>query len=268
MKRKAVTGIFLAAVLLFSGCLQLDSSSQAPPQTEGPGGVQEEAAPDVPTPDDPTPDGPAQSQKLKDDIAAGYLILVNKENGLSRDYKPADLKDIKYFATDRSAEGRFMRAAAVDAFHSLVEEAAEQGMELVMTTAYRSYGFQATLYNNYVASDGQAAADRYSARPGFSEHQTGLAVDISTAKVGYKLTLEFAETAEGKWLAENAHRFGFIERYPKDKEEITGYRFEPWHLRYVGDGAAEYIRTNDITFEEYIQFLENETEEQNGGIFQ
>ena len=193
---------------------------------------------------------------LKNDIDSGYLILVNKEHGLDRDYKPDDLADVKYYASDRSAEGRYMRAEAADAFHSLVEEAGVQGMTLAMTTAYRSYDFQSALYNGYVARDGQAAADRYSAKPGKSEHQTGLAVDVSSPAVNYQLTMSFADAAEGKWLAENAHLFGFIIRFPKDKEEITGYQYEPWHLRYVGLASADYIYKNEITLEEYFQLLE------------
>jgi len=255
MKRKAIVAILLIAGLLFSGCSSPETADQEPSN------IEETLENPTEKPDETDPEHPVQSHELERDIAAGYLILVNKANGLDRDYVPDDLRDIKYFATDRSAEGRYMRASAADAFHSLVEGAAEHGIELVMTTAYRSYGFQAALYSSYVASDGQAAADRYSARPGFSEHQTGLAVDVSSASVGYKLTSGFAETTEGKWLAENAHLFGFILRYPKDKEDITGYQFEPWHLRYVGYVAARFIYENEITFEEYIQFIEKETEE-------
>jgi len=192
------------------------------------------------------------TEDLQNDIDAGYLILVNKTHGLDRDYKPEDLTGIRYYAADRSAEGRFMRAAAADAFHSMAEEARRQDIVFVMTTAYRSYGFQATLYNNYVANHGQAAADRFSARPGYSEHQTGLAVDVSAASVDYRLTREFSGTREGRWLSENAHLFGFIIRYQEGTEEITGYQYEPWHVRYVGLTAAEYIHTHGITLEEYL----------------
>jgi len=152
------------------------------------------------------------------DIDNGFLILVNKNNGLTREYKPDDLADIKYYAADRSTEGRYLRADAADAFHSMVEEAAQNNFTLVITTAYRSYDFQSTLYNNYVANDGQAAADRYSAKPGHSEHQTGLAADISSPSIDYKLTSGFADTNEGKWLYENARLFGFIIRYPAGKK--------------------------------------------------
>jgi len=204
---------------------------------------------------DTEPDMPKWSDALSADVDAGYLILVNKENALEKEYKPSDLKEILYYAPDRSPEGRYLREAAADAFHDLVNEAAKQNIELVLTTGYRSYGFQSILYNNYVEKDGQAEADKYSAQPGKSEHQTGLAADVSASSVDYQLVTEFENTSEGKWLSENAGRFGFILRYSKDKEEMTGYMFEPWHIRYVGIPAAEYIREHEITLEEYLQLF-------------
>lgn len=182
----------------------------------------------------------------------GLLVLVNKENSVDKSYKPEDLTAIKYYVSDRSAASRYMRKEAAEAFHRLVEEAGAEGVELLMTTAYRSYEFQQILYNNYVANEGQEAADTFSAKPGKSEHQTGLAVDVSAQSVGYQLTTEFENTKEGKWLAENAHRYGFIIRFPKGKEDITGYMYEPWHLRYVGDFAAQEIYEQGVTLEEYL----------------
>lgn len=259
MKTKIIVRVSVAAVLILTG-LYIWHLFHAP------AGAEEKEA--------PPPDNAVQEQvdgyedededagqavwPKQSDIDSGYLILVNKSNGLDRYYKPDDLTDIKYFAADRSAEGRFMRTAAADAFHSLVEEAERDGITLAMTTAYRSYDFQSSLYNSYVANDGQEAADRYSAKPGYSEHQTGLSADVSSPSVNYKLTSEFANTNEGKWLSENAHLFGFILRYPYGKEGITGYQYEPWHIRYVGPEAATYIYNNEITLEEYIQLLEVE----------
>lgn len=185
--------------------------------------------------------------------AAGILILVNKTHPIDRDYKPDDLVKIKYYAADRSEAGRYMRAEAADAFHQLVEKAAAEGVELKMTTAYRSYDFQKTLFDNYVKREGEAAANRYSARPGQSEHQTGLSVDVSSPSVGYQLTGKYANTTEGKWLAEHAHEFGFIIRFPQGKEDITGYLYEPWHIRYVGKTTAKEIYESGVTLEEYLQ---------------
>lgn len=189
---------------------------------------------------------------IKEASEKGLLVLVNKENSVDRDYKPADLTGIKYFASDRSSASRYMREEAAEAFHKLVEDGAMEGIEILMTTAYRSYDFQNTLYSNYVANEGQAAADTFSAKPGQSEHQTGLAVDVSSSSVGYQLTTEFKNVAEGKWLKDNAHKYGFIIRFPEGKEHITGYMYEPWHLRYVGVFVAQEIYEMEITLEEYL----------------
>ena len=194
--------------------------------------------------------GYSETPKPADDT--GLMILVNKEYFLSRDYVPNDLAPIRYYATDRSPEGRYMKKEAADQFNRMAEAAATEGLEIVMTTAYRSYGFQTTLYNNYVKAHGQKEADRFSARPGHSEHQTGLAVDISAPSVGYALTQDFEGTPEWEWLMEHAREYGFILRYPKGKAQITGYMYEPWHFRYVGVEPAKKIEESAITLEEYL----------------
>jgi len=216
-----------------------------------------EAPPEEPPADEPlvdlpeTSDGPVQltDEEISD---MDILILVNKTYTLASDYEPADLAPIKYYAEDRSPAARFMRQEAADHFHEMIEAAAADGYTIVMTTAYRSYGFQSTLWNNYVARDGEEAASKYSARPGTSEHQTGLAADVSAASVNFALTQDFGATEEGKWLAENAHKYGFILRYTKEGEEITGYMYEPWHFRYVGEDVAKEIHELGCTLEEYL----------------
>jgi D-alanyl-D-alanine carboxypeptidase len=208
----------------------------------------------VDKPGDGTSESP-DPMTLEEAEAQGMLILVNKTHPLDKNYKPDDLEKIKYYAPDRSEAGRYLRAEAADAFHQMVEKASEEGIELKMTTAYRSYDFQKLLYDNYVKKEGEAAANRYSAKPGQSEHQTGLAADVSSPSVNYQLTQEYGETDEGKWLAAHAHEFGFIIRYPKDKEDITGYLYEPWHVRYVGISTAEEIYEKDLTLEEYLNIL-------------
>ena len=195
----------------------------------------------------------ALKQAIEEAEDKGLLFLVNKQNPVDEDYKPDDLEPIKYYASDRSEACRYMRAEAAGKFHRLVEAAKEDGFTLVMTTAYRSYGFQQILWNNYVANEGEEAASRFSAKPGQSEHQTGLAVDVTSPSVNYELSYSFGETAEGSWLADNAHRFGFIIRFPEGKEDITGYLYEPWHIRYVGDAAAGMIYKEGLTLEEYLQ---------------
>lgn len=139
------------------------------------------------------------------------------------------------------------------ALDSMLAAAKKQGFDLVAFSGYRSFEYQTTLYNNYVNRDGVEAADRYSARPGYSEHQTGLAFDIGEkGKEELWLTEEFGETPAGQWLVAHANEFGFILRYPKDKEPITGYMYESWHFRYVGVEIANEIKQREITLEEYL----------------
>lgn len=196
----------------------------------------------------------AEHRQLALEVAKekGLLILANKQHALDKNYRPEDLKEIHYFAPDRDRASRYMCEEAADAFHELVESAELEEIELVMTTAYRGYDFQKTLFDNYVAREGLEAANRYSAKPGESEHQTGLAVDVSSGSVRYQLTEEFGKTKEGIWLAKNAHLFGFIIRYPQGQEKITGYLYEPWHLRYVGQPAATEIYEQGLTLEEFL----------------
>lgn len=190
---------------------------------------------------------------LRDAWEKGFLILVNKEHPVDQHYKPDDLAKIKYYAPDRSETTRYMRAEAAEAFHQMADKAAEDGVELKMTTAYRSYDFQKILFNNYVAKEGEEKANTFSAKPGQSEHQTGLAVDVSSPSVDYQLSNDYGKTKEGKWIADEAYRFGFILRFPKGKEDITGYQYEPWHLRYVGLAAAKEIHEEGLTLEEFLQ---------------
>ena len=128
----------------------------------------------------------------------------------------------------------------------MLAAAKQQGFDLVAFSGYRSFEYQTTLYDNYVKRDGQAAADRYSARPGYSEHQTGLAFDIGERGKEVWLTEEFGETPAGQWLFTHAQEYGFILRFPQNKEEITGYMYESWHYRYVGKEVAK-----EITKEKY-----------------
>ena len=200
----------------------------------------------------PPQDDRERMAALEEAAGKGLLILVNKENPIDRDHKPDDLEKIRYYAPDRSETTRYMRSEAADAFHRLVESAAMEGVELKMTTAYRSYDFQKILYDGYVDREGEEAANKFSAKPGQSEHQTGLSADVSSPSVDYQLSNDYGRTAEGKWLADNAHRFGFIIRFPAGKETITGYQYEPWHVRYVGLTAAKEIHEQNLTLEEFL----------------
>lgn len=145
-----------------------------------------------------------------------------------------------------SSFGGGVDATAYAALQKLQNGAAEAGYSMPLISGYRSYDYQAQLYNSYAARDGQAAADRYSARPGKSEHQTGLAFDVGSIDNSY------GTTPAGKWLAQNCASYGFILRYPQGKEHITGYMYEPWHIRYVGKDTAQAIMSSSLTLEEYL----------------
>lgn len=175
------------------------------------------------------------------------LVLVNKCHYLEADYVPPDLAliddyDLPHF--DRPGDEIYLKREAMESLKRMFEEAKAEKLSLVVYSGYRSYKKQEWLYNEVYKED-----DSLSARPGFSEHQTGYAVDISTPSAG--LTLHFEKTREFAWLLDNAHRFGFILRFPKDKKWATGYEYEPWHFRYVGSHALEIKRQN-LTLEEYI----------------
>lgn len=185
------------------------------------------------------------------DIKKDILMLVNKYYKLDSNYIPNDLEkiDSKY-----SVWGS-LRSVALKPFYEMCNDALKENLVLLNTSPYRSYDVQLGLYNDYVLSDGKVNADTYSARPGHSEHQTGLAIDFITPTSNLDT---FVYTKESDWLKKNAYKYGFILRYPKGKEYITGYKYEPWHYRYVGIEVATYIYEHDITFEEYYAyFLEN-----------
>lgn len=178
-------------------------------------------------------------------------ILVNKYNYLTEDYVPDNLESI---SLDYARSGMQLVREAKDAYEAMAKAAKQEKLTLVATSSYRSYEYQEKLYNNYVKSDGKEAADTYSGRPGFSEHQTGLSVDIYNGKGNYE---EFDKTKEFEWVQNNAYKYGFILRFPKGKELLTGYDYESWHYRYVGTQIATYIHDNNLCFEEYyVQFIE------------
>lgn len=142
--------------------------------------------------------------------------------------------------------GNGLTGDTVAAFESMRAEAATLGLNLYISSGFRSYASQSAIYNRFVANEGVAGADTHSARPGHSEHQTGLAIDLNT------ISESFGYTPEGRWVAENAHRFGFIVRYPQGKQSITGYVWEPWHLRYLGVDAATAVYNSGLSLEEYL----------------
>ena len=182
----------------------------------------------------------------------GILMLVNKFHYLTNEYKPDDLVDIK--KTYGYGENE-IKKEVFDSFLNMWSAAKEENINLIITSAYRDYDYQEKLWKNYSNQKGKKWADSVAARAGYSEHQTGLSLDIVT----YGSTMDnFESTDEFKWLSENAHKYGFILRYPKGKEDLTGYSYESWHYRYVGVDVATKIYKEKITFDEYYAYyIEN-----------
>ena len=168
-----------------------------------------------------------------------------EHNYLTEDYVPENLENIN---SSYALSNMKMVSEAKNAFENLSKDATKQNLKVIAMSTYRSYEYQVDLYNRYVKTDGKEAADTYSGRPGNSEHQTGLAVDVYNVKESYT---NFEKTKEYTWMQDNAYKYGFILRFPKDKENETGYEFESWHYRYVGLEAAKYIKEHNISFEEY-----------------
>lgn len=186
---------------------------------------------------------------------ANVLALVNKYYFLPNTYIPGDLvrPNVEFSFKETNLEKAFMRKEAADALEKMFKSAKDDGIELCAASGYRSYSRQKNLFDAEVNHVGEEKAKQAVAIPGSSEHQTGLAMDISGKSTNLKLTENFANTNEGKWLSENAHRFGFILRYPKGKEGLTHYEYEPWHYRYVGIKAATTMYKHNWTLEEYFQ---------------
>ena len=173
--------------------------------------------------------GPAPVQY--DDSRLTYIngvLIANKSYSLPADFAPG------------------LDSTCYNQFCKLSSAAAQEGLNIYLSSGFRSYDYQAQIYNNYCARDGQAAADTYSARPGYSEHQTGLAIDVN------QIDDSFIGTPEAIWLENHCHEFGFILRYPQGKQDITGYQYESWHIRYVGTDLATQIHASGLTLEEYF----------------
>ena len=182
------------------------------------------------------------------DTSKGNLMLVNKFHYLTKDYAPKNIVDVKN--TYAYGDNEIIEEV-YNAFKNMWTAAKKEDLSLIITSSYRDYEFQDTLWNRYASSNSEEWADSVSARAGYSEHQTGLTLDIVT----YNCTMnEFEETDEFKWLQKNAHKYGFILRYPKDKTDITGYDYESWHYRYVGVEMAKKIYEEGITFDEYYAY--------------
>lgn len=187
----------------------------------------------------------------KTDDTLGKFVLLNKHYYTDGNYRGQNLIDVdkQYNLYNTSFK---LSEECYEAFLKMYNDAKEQGYAFKINSAYRSYETQIKIYQGWVNKDGVALADTYSARAGFSEHQTGYAFDVRD----YPFTNDdYSKTKSFTWVSENAYKYGFIIRFPKDKEYITGYQYEPWHYRYCGTECATYIHDNDITFEEYYEYF-------------
>lgn len=181
-------------------------------------------------------------------------VLVNKHRQLVEEYVPKNLKEVPSSLLKDDSEKIMVVSSVLKAFQKMQEAASKEDYHLLINSGYRSYQDQEETQQVYLEAYGQKYVDSYVAKPGFSEHQTGMSIDVASAD-----TSVFVESNEYDWMMENAYLYGFILRYPKSKEEITGYKCEAWHYRYVGEKIAKYIHDHNITYDEYyIQFLDQE----------
>ncbi len=252
MLRKLLSALLVILLVLtgisiyftFFGSRNAESEVTAEPEVTV---VPEEPAP-TPT---PTPE-PTIDPALFTDTDS-LLIVANKKHKLPDGYVPADLVTPDIAQTAACT----MRAPAAEAIAEMARAAEADGVYLKISSAYRGEDYQRTLYNGYSANYGTETADTISSRPGYSDHQTGLAADFvegDGSLNGINFNASFETTDSGNWLRDHAHEYGFIMRYPKDKQEITGYAYEPWHFRYIGVDYATAIYETDVfyTFEEFF----------------
>ena len=208
-----------------------------------------------------------EEKKLDDETAKVFsvvkdnednlVVLCNKEYMLGENYEPNDLivpnVPLTYPAT---YEQSHLREEAGRSLEVMFEDAKKEGLEtLYLVSGYRSYKYQYEIFNRSLKNRGKEHTEKYMAKPGHSEHQTGLTADISTQSMGFTLEENFENTKEGEWLAKNAHKYGFILRYPKDRVETTGYAYEPWHFRYVGKEVSGYMYKNKMVLEDLYDVI-------------
>ncbi|MBO7703151.1 MAG: M15 family metallopeptidase [Solobacterium sp.] len=257
--KRLLTALLIVLLLLLGigvyGLLTKPSESAAPGLSTLQG-IQKPEASEEPTIEptaEPTPEPEPTIDPAVFTDTDSLLVVANKKHRLPEGYVPADLVVPNIAQVQQCT----MRAPAAEAIQQMAEAAAADGVTLKISSAYRGEDYQRQLYNGYSASYGRATADTISSRPGYSDHQTGLAADFvegDGSMNGINFNQAFEDTASGNWLRDHAHEYGFIMRYPKDKQDITGYAYEPWHFRYIGVDYATAIYETDVfeTFEEYF----------------
>jgi D-alanyl-D-alanine carboxypeptidase len=249
----AIGAVVVAAAALFVvviGAIARDGSNNPPAGVITPGGGQTVPGGQTTDPSEtPGTQTPTPSIDQPETVACGdILVPLDKTHRLTADCVPGDLRDLPAAISYGGAQR--LRSEAAGAFEDLVAAAESDGVTLLAVSAYRGYDDQVRAYedNRVVYGD---EVDRFSARPGHSEHQLGTTLDVSSATAAYSLE-GFEGTPEAAWVASNSWRFGFIVSYPEGKEEITGYAYEPWHIRYVGKETAAAVRESGLTLHEYL----------------
>lgn len=284
MRKNRIAALLLLLCLFLGGCMDVDPASGKETATGGTS-VPKEVVGAYRSVTYRYP-GSVDESKLTTGMSETYLILANKDLPLGSGYVPEQLTTLTC-ATTRTME---LDKRAAEALYAMMEEMTREGgvRDILVTSAYRGYEYQQTLYNHYVGveentlspdayqyfgetyiwehytskgltgltyDDAEKVVQTYSAKPGTSEHQTGLCIDFITATMNGELTEAFEDTPAFAWLKDNAYRFGFILRYPEDKVSVTGYTYEPWHYRFVGREAATDIYLSGICLEEYLDYL-------------
>lgn len=255
MKRRIVTLVILILIAAVSGYFALNQLPDAG-SDHNPSVTDTKIVTPEPAPAKSTVTKFNVSQHSLDDAASPWVVVNKKRPLKPKDYAPSDLTvPVIQLRSNITSEERQVRAVTAEALKKLAEAAQTDGITLTLQSGYRSYDFQANLYARYVGQQGQTVADTQSARAGHSEHQTGLAADVGgVTRPACNVEACFAGTPEGIWVAANAHKYGFTIRYPEGKMSITGYTYEPWHLRYVGKELADEMHAKGIqTLEEFFR---------------
>ena len=218
------------------------------------------ATPTVPATAEPTPTPPSEFEACVIDTQRRPELtwVVDKTRPLPDGFVPEDLVVLANELVAPGFEGRMLDAEASEHFADLVAAAAEAGFDVRTRSSYRSYDEQVWTFAYWVEQLGQVEAERVSAKPGHSEHQLGTTADVTTPGLGWQLSELLGTTPEGVWLLDHAYRFGFVESYPVDGESITGYAYEPWHLRYIGVECAAAWRSSELTPVEFLESLAGE----------
>ena len=251
----AIAAVVVAAVVTVVALTPVPAptalASSSPTATSAPTPTSTPPATLIPTPaPTPTPTFDSATQSIDDPNS--YWVVADKLRPLNPlDWEPPDLVEVPVAYVNQP----FLRRAASDAVVAMFAafSAESGGLQMQSQSAYRSYSTQESVYAGWVSSLGQAGADQTSARPGHSEHQTGLSIDVSASPADCTLEQCFADTPQGQWLAAEGWRFGYVVRYPNGKTDVTGYEYEPWHMRYVGpELATELHATGVLTLEEFF----------------